>query len=144
MVRNGCRRPRPSCSRPAARTRMRIQVREDGVQLDQIVREEDVRWPWHPRDCLPPIPVAYWREEIHCMKHPLLALPSIAAVVLLLLAVPGSRPVHGQLADPAQAVQFSHWSAPVNLNALTLSDGTPCPAVVNTAYNDNHPTISKD
>ncbi len=44
----------------------------------------------------------------------------------------------------AAAQQFSAWSAPVNLNALTLSDGTPCPAVVNSASDDNHPTISKD
>src|SRR6266704_1936203 len=44
----------------------------------------------------------------------------------------------------AAAQQFSAWSAPVNLNALTLSDGTPCPAVVNSASVDNHPTISKD
>jgi len=44
----------------------------------------------------------------------------------------------------AAAQQFSDWSAPVNLNPLTLSDGTPCPAVVNSASNDNHPTISKD
>jgi len=44
----------------------------------------------------------------------------------------------------AAAQQFSAWSAPVNLNNLKLSDGTTCPAVVNSAFNDNHPTISKD
>src|SRR5713226_7326999 len=47
-------------------------------------------------------------------------------------------------APPAEAQQFSHWSAPVNLNNLKLSDGTTCPAVVNSSSNDNHPTISKD
>jgi hypothetical protein len=47
-------------------------------------------------------------------------------------------------AAAGHAQQFSAWSAPVNLNALTLSDGTPCPAVVNTAFDENHPTISKD
>jgi hypothetical protein len=45
---------------------------------------------------------------------------------------------------PAGAQNFSAWSAPVNLNAITLSDGTPCPAVVNSAFNDSHPAISKD
>ena len=44
----------------------------------------------------------------------------------------------------AKAQQFSSWSAPVNLNAIVLSDGTACPPVVNTSFNDNHPTISKD
>jgi hypothetical protein len=47
-------------------------------------------------------------------------------------------------AAAGHAQQFSAWSAPVNLNALTLSDGTPCPAIVNTAFDENHPTISKD
>lgn len=45
---------------------------------------------------------------------------------------------------PATAQQYSAWSAPVNLNALTLSDGTACPPVVNSAFNDTHPAISKD
>ena len=44
----------------------------------------------------------------------------------------------------ANAQQFSAWSAPTNLNHITLSDGTLCPAVVNSPFNDNHPTISKD
>jgi hypothetical protein len=44
----------------------------------------------------------------------------------------------------AAAQQFSAWSAPVNLNDIVLTDGTVCPAVVNSASNDNHPTISKD
>jgi WD40-like Beta Propeller Repeat len=44
----------------------------------------------------------------------------------------------------AVAQQFGPWSAPVNLNNLTLSDGTVCPAVVNSAFNDSHPAISKD
>lgn len=45
---------------------------------------------------------------------------------------------------PVKAQQFSDWSAPVNLNAITLSDGTTCPAVVNSASSDSHPAISKD
>src|SRR5690349_13830924 len=45
---------------------------------------------------------------------------------------------------PTQAQQFSPWSAPVNLNNLTLSDGTLCPAVVNSAADDQHPAMSKD
>jgi hypothetical protein len=44
----------------------------------------------------------------------------------------------------AAAQQFGPWSAPVNLNHLMLSDGTVCPAVVNSAFNDSHPAISKD
>jgi len=44
----------------------------------------------------------------------------------------------------AVAQQFGPWSAPVNLNAITLSDGTFCPAVVNSAFDDSHPAISKD
>ena len=47
-------------------------------------------------------------------------------------------------AFPARAQNFSAWSAPVNLNAVTLSDGTACPAVVNSAFDDSHPAISKD
>jgi hypothetical protein len=45
---------------------------------------------------------------------------------------------------PVRAQQFSPWSAPVNLNAVKLSDGTVCPAVVNSASDDSHPAISKD
>jgi hypothetical protein len=45
---------------------------------------------------------------------------------------------------PARAQQFGPWSAPVNLNAIKLSDGTLCPAVVNSAFDDSHPAISKD
>src|SRR5215471_5711869 len=45
---------------------------------------------------------------------------------------------------PLWAQQFSPWSAPVNLNAITLSDGTTCPAVVNSAFDDSHPAVSKD
>lgn len=44
----------------------------------------------------------------------------------------------------ARAQNYGPWSAPVNLNAVTLSDRTACPAVVNSASNDSHPTISKD
>lgn len=48
------------------------------------------------------------------------------------------------LGPAAGAQQFGPWSAPVNLNAITLSDGTACPAVVNSASDDSHPAISKD
>ncbi len=48
------------------------------------------------------------------------------------------------LAPSASAQQFSDWSTPVNLNAIMLSDGTPCPAVVNSPSTDQHMTISKD
>jgi hypothetical protein len=47
-------------------------------------------------------------------------------------------------AFPARAQNFSAWSAPTNLNAIVLSDGTHCPAVVNSASDDSWPTISKD
>lgn len=47
-------------------------------------------------------------------------------------------------AFPARAQNFSAWSAPVNLNGIVLSDGTACPAVVNSASSDTHATISKD
>src|SRR5216684_9397392 len=51
-------------------------------------------------------------------------------------------------APPAEAQQFSPWSAPVNLDNLTMSDGiTPCPAVVNSTSpdaNDTHPALSND
>jgi hypothetical protein len=56
-----------------------------------------------------------------------------AAIALLAVLGPG-----------AGAQQFGPWSAPVNLNATTLSDGTACPAVVNSASDDSHPAISKD
>ena len=45
----------------------------------------------------------------------------------------------------AQAQNYGPWSPPVNLNALTMSDGiTPCPFKVNSAFNDSHPALSKD
>lgn len=47
----------------------------------------------------------------------------------------------------AEAQQFSPWLAPVNLNNMSLSDGTVCPAVVNSTSpdrNDTHPALSKD
>src|SRR5713226_10039929 len=51
-------------------------------------------------------------------------------------------------APPAEAQQFSPWSAPVNLDNLTMSDGiTPCPDKVNSTSpdaNDTHPALSKD
>lgn len=59
------------------------------------------------------------------------------AVLIIFVGVSSS-------AFPARAQTFSAWSAPVNLNAVTLSDGTPCPAVVNSASSDSHPAISKD
>jgi len=48
---------------------------------------------------------------------------------------------------PARAQELSPWSAPVNVNNIVLSDGTICPAVVNSTSpdrNDTHPTLSKD
>jgi hypothetical protein len=45
---------------------------------------------------------------------------------------------------PVWAQGFSPWSTPVNLNNVVLSDGTVCPAVVNSGADDSHPTISKD
>jgi len=50
-------------------------------------------------------------------------------------------------APPAEAQQFSQWSAPVNLDNFTDSDGKPCSAVVNSTSpdaNDTHPALSKD
>lgn len=47
----------------------------------------------------------------------------------------------------ASAQQFGPWSTPVNLNNGVLSDGTVCPAVVNSTspdVNDTHPALSKD
>src|SRR5260370_28018421 len=44
----------------------------------------------------------------------------------------------------ARAQNYGPWSAPMNLNAMKLSDGTTCPAVVNSLYNDTHPALSKD
>ncbi len=44
----------------------------------------------------------------------------------------------------ARAQNYGPWSAPVNLNALSLSDGTPCAPVVNSPSNDSHPAISPD
>ncbi len=60
-------------------------------------------------------------------------LPAALALFAALTMVPTSR-----------AQNYGPWSAPINLNAITLSDGTSCPAVVNSPSNDNHPTISKD
>ena len=48
------------------------------------------------------------------------------------------------LAPLVRAQIYGPWSTPVNLNAVTLSDGIACPAVVNSAANDSHPAISKD
>jgi len=59
------------------------------------------------------------------------------AVWTILVAVSSS-------AFPARAQNFSAWSAPTNLNAIVLSDGTHCLAVVNSTSDDTHPTISKD
>jgi hypothetical protein len=51
----------------------------------------------------------------------------------------------GLFAPPTEAQQFSAWSAPVELNNLTDSNG-PCPAVNSTSpdTNDTHPALSKD
>src|SRR5437667_5527340 len=48
------------------------------------------------------------------------------------------------VAKPAAAQQFSDWSPPTNLNAIVRSDGSACPAVVNSTSDDQHMTISKD
>jgi len=48
------------------------------------------------------------------------------------------------LAFPVRAQNFSAWSVPMNLNNVVLSDGTVCPAVVNSPFNDTHPAVSKD
>ncbi len=64
------------------------------------------------------------------IRTSLLLLTVLAAVVLL--------------AFPVRAQNFSAWSAPVNLNNVVLSDGTVCPAVVNSPFNDTHPAVSKD
>src|SRR2546425_1745865 len=61
-------------------------------------------------------------------------------VVLLVFALA----VTVLVANLTTAQQFSEWSSPTNLNAIVLSDGTPCPAVVNSAHNDQHPAVSKD
>jgi hypothetical protein len=45
----------------------------------------------------------------------------------------------GPSVPPGEAQQFSPWSAPVNLNNIT-----GCPAVVNSAADDQHPALSKD
>jgi len=45
------------------------------------------------------------------------------------------------VAKPAAAQQFSDWSPPTNLNAIVRSDGTLCPAVVNTTSDDQHMSI---
>ena len=61
-------------------------------------------------------------------------LPTVLAAVALLAA----------FCPAADAQQFSAWSTPVNLNTLTLNDGTVCKAVVNSPSDDSHPAISKD
>ncbi|HWC72716.1 MAG TPA: hypothetical protein VG454_02190 [Gemmatimonadales bacterium] len=49
-----------------------------------------------------------------------------------------------RVGDDASSSTFGPWSAPVNLNALVLSDGTTCPAVINSSADDQHPAISRD
>jgi hypothetical protein len=60
-----------------------------------------------------------------------------SAVLIIFVGVSSS-------AFPARAQNFSAWSAPTNLNAIVLSNGTHCPAVVNSSSDDQHPAISKD
>jgi hypothetical protein len=48
------------------------------------------------------------------------------------------------MVSTAGAQNYGPWSPPINLNAITLSDGTSCPPVVNSLFNDTHPGISKD
>lgn len=60
----------------------------------------------------------------------------LAAALALLAAL--------TMVPTARAQNYGPWSKPVNLNAIVLSNGTVCSAVVNSPFNDNHPTISKD
>ena len=62
----------------------------------------------------------------------------------VLLAVGLALLVALSMVPLARAQNYGPWSAPVNLNAIVLSDGTVCPGVVNSAFNDSHPAISKD
>jgi hypothetical protein len=65
-------------------------------------------------------------------KHDAIAVAGLA-FLLALSIVPTAR---GQ--------NYGPWSPPINLNNVVLSDGTVCPAAVNSASNDSHPAISKD
>src|SRR5216683_2880268 len=70
------------------------------------------------------------------MKNQSLKNSALAATLALFAAL--------MMVPPARAQNHGPWSAPVNLNNIVLSDGTTCPAVVNSSSNDNHPTVSKD
>jgi len=70
------------------------------------------------------------------MKNQFLKSSTTLAAVALFAAL--------TLMPTARGQNYGPWSAPMNLNAIKLSDGTTCPAVVNSAYNDSHPAISKD
>ena len=71
------------------------------------------------------------------MKKQFLRSRTAAAAGLALLAALSMVPA-------ARAQSYGPWSPPVNLNNVVLSDGTVCPAVVNSAFNDTHPALSKD
>jgi len=70
------------------------------------------------------------------MKNQSLKNSALAATLALFAAL--------MMVPPARAQNHGPWSAPVNLNNIVLSDGTTCPAVVNSSSNDNHPTVSKN
>jgi len=59
----------------------------------------------------------------------------IIGTVALLLAT---------MVPTARAQNYGPWSPPMNLNTMKLSDGTQCPPIVNSAFNDTHPALSKD
>ncbi len=77
------------------------------------------------------------------MKIQFLKKSATMAAGLALLAALSTVPT-------GRAQNYGPWSAPINLNAIVLSDRTSCPVNpnsnfnVNSASNDQHPTISKD
>lgn len=71
------------------------------------------------------------------MNKQLLISPTATAAALALLATLS-------MVRATRAQNYGPWSPPVNLNNVVLSDGTVCPAIVNSAFNDTHPALSKD
>ena len=71
------------------------------------------------------------------MQSKLIGTSSAAAAGLALLAALSMVPT-------AHAQNYGPWSPPVNVNNLTDSNGKPCPAVVNSGFNDRDPALSKD
>src|SRR5258708_15976755 len=71
------------------------------------------------------------------MKNQFLKSSTTLAALALFTALTIVPQTHAQ--------NYGPWSAPVNLNNLTMSDGiTPCPFKANSAFNASHPAISKD